>query len=312
MRKQKILTVDDDPDILDVLALTLSESYEIFQAPNGKEGLLITRQKNPDLIICDYMMPVMTGPEFIKALKKDILLRHLPVIMLTGKGEVKDMVDGIEAGADDYLVKPFEPSELLARIKMILRRTVQSLDANPLTHLPGNTSIMEELQQRIDQKQPFAVGYADLDNFKIYNDQYGFEKGDDIIRITARILIKNVQGKGGAEAFLGHIGGDDFVFIASDQAIDSICQSIIEEFDRTAPEFYNEEDRKRGYIMGKDRQGNEIKIGLLSISIGVVSSATHKITHVAQISEIGAELKKFAKSLDKSNYVRNQRKESNP
>ena len=309
MRKEKILTVDDDPDILDVLKLTLSESYEVVQAANGKEGLLITRQKNPDLIICDYAMPVMNGPEFVKALKKDILLRHLPVIMLTGKGEVKDMVYGIEAGADDYLVKPFEPDELLARIKMILRRTVRSLDANPLTHLPGNTSIMEELQQRIDQKQPFAVGYADLDNFKVYNDHYGFEKGDDIIRSTARLLIQQVQKEGGPDAFLGHIGGDDFVFIAEDSVMDAICRAIIADFDRMAPEFYNEEDRQKGYIVGNDRQGNGIKIGLLSISIGIVSSVTHKITHVAQISEIGAELKKFAKSMDKSNYVRNQRKE---
>lgn len=309
MHKQKILTVDDDPDIQDVLSLTLSESYEVIQAANGKEGLLMIRQKNPDLVICDYMMPVLNGPDFVKALKQDILLRHLPIIMLTGKGEVKDMVFGIEAGADDYLIKPFEPEELLARIKMILRRTVRSLDANPLTHLPGNTSIMEELQNRIDKGKPFAVGYADLDKFKVYNDQYGFEKGDEIIRMSARILIKHVQEKGGHEAFLGHIGGDDFVFIAEDSLINSICQGAIEEFDKTAPEFYNDEDRKRGCLIGKDRQGNEIKAGLLSISIGVVGSATHHITHVAQISEIGAELKKFAKSLDKSNYVRNQRKE---
>ena len=309
MRKQKILTVDDDPDIQDVLSLSLSESYEVVQAANGKEGLLMVRQKNPDLVICDYMMPVLNGPDFVKTLKQDILLRHLPIIMLTGKGEVKDMVFGIEAGADDYLVKPFEPDELLARIKMILRRTVRSLDANPLTHLPGNTSIMEELQQRIDKGKPFAVGYADLDKFKVYNDQYGFEKGDEIIRMSARILIKHVQEKGGQEAFLGHIGGDDFVFIAEDSLINSICQGIIEEFDQTAPEFYNDGDRKRGYLIGKDRQGNEIKAGLLSISIGIVGSAAHHITHVAQISEIGAELKKFAKSMDKSNYVRNQRKE---
>ncbi len=309
MHKEKILTIDDDPDILDVLHLTLSENYEVFQAYNGKEGLLMTQQKNPDLIICDYVMPIMTGPEFCKALKKDILLRHIPIIMLTGKGEVKDMVGGIEAGADDYLVKPFEPDELLARIHMILRRTVRSLDANPLTHLPGNTSIMEELQHRINKGQTFAVGYADLDKFKIYNDKYGFEKGDEIIRATARILINVAKEKGGNDPFVGHIGGDDFVFIVEDQLMDSICQKIIEEFDKMAPQFYNEEDKKSGYITGKDRQGNEIKIGLLSISIGIVSNAKQKITHVAQISEIGAELKKYAKSIEKSTYVRNQRKE---
>ena len=308
MRKEKILTIDDDPDILDVLRLTLEEHYEVFQTANGKEGLVLTQQKNPDLIICDYMMPVMNGLAFCKSLKKDILLRHIPVIMLTGKGEVKDMVDGIESGADDYLVKPFEPTELLARIRMILRRTVRSLDANPLTHLPGNTSIMEELQRRLDDQQPFAVGYADLDKFKIYNDKYGFEKGDEIIRATARILISAEKEKGGPEAFVGHIGGDDFVLILEDSLMDMVCQNIIDQFNQTAPQFYNEEDRKNGYIVGKDRQGNEIKIGLLSISIGIVSSVTHKITHVAQVSEIGAELKKYAKNIDKSVYVRDQRK----
>src|ERR1041385_3667616 len=127
MRREKILTVDDDPDILDVLTLTLSENYDVLSASNGKEGLEVVRLKNPDLIITDYNMPVMNGPEFVKILRKDILFRHIPIIMLTGKGEVKDMVEGIESGADDYLVKPFEPDTLLARIKMILRRTIMSL-----------------------------------------------------------------------------------------------------------------------------------------------------------------------------------------
>ena len=308
MRKEKILTIDDDPDILDVLQLTLGEQYEVYQAHNGKEGLDLVPVKSPDLIICDYMMPVMNGRDFCKTLKKDLLLRHIPVIMLTGKGEAKDVVSGIEAGADDYLVKPFDPDTLLARIKMILRRTVRSLDANPLTHLPGNTSIMEEMNLCITSNKPFAVGYADLDKFKMYNDKYGFEKGDEVIRCLARILVNIVLEKGGQEAFVGHIGGDDFVFITADALVDDISQAIIKEFDTISPSLYNEEDRKAGYIVGKDRQGNEIKAGLLSVSIGIVSSSTQKITHVARISEIGAELKKYAKSFGKSNFVRDQRK----
>ena len=309
MRKEKILIVDDDPDIRDVLQITLSDNYEVTSAQNGKEGLAQVKAANPDLIISDYMMPVMNGREMLKELKKDILLSHIPVIMLTGKGETKDIVSGIEAGADDYLVKPFEPDTLLARIHMILRRTTRSLDANPLTHLPGNASIMEEFQHRMSRGQPFAVGYADLDQFKIYNDKYGFEKGDEIIRATARILISAVRGIGGEDTFIGHIGGDDFVFVSSDALADNICQKIIEDFDKIVPSFYNEEDRKAGYIVGKDRQGNETKAGILSISIGVVSTATHKITHIAQIGEVGAELKKFAKSQQKSNFVRDQRRE---
>jgi len=308
MHKEKILTIDDDPDILDVLDLTLSEYYEVVQANNGAEGLKKVQLKTPNLIICDYMMPVMNGKEFCKTLKQDILLQHIPIIMLTGKGEVKDMVGGIEAGADDYIVKPFEPDALLARIRMILRRTVRSLDASPLTYLPGNTSIMEELQRCIDSKKIFAVGYADLDKFKIYNDKYGFEKGDEVIRETARLLVRIVRAKAGANAFVGHIGGDDFVFIANDDNIDEICNEIVNEFDRMSPQFYNEEDRQAKKIIGKDRLGNKITTGLLSISVGIVSNANNPITHVAQISETGAELKKFAKGLERSNYVRDKRR----
>ncbi len=308
MQKAKILTIDDDPDILDVLDLTLSDFYEVIQAPNGAEGLKLTQTRSPNLIICDYMMPVMNGKDFCKEVKKDILLQHIPVIMLTGKGEVKDMVGGIEAGADDYIVKPFDPDALLARIRMIMRRTTRSLDANPLTLLPGNSSIMDELQKSIEGKTPFAVGYVDLDKFKIYNDKYGFEKGDEVIRETARILVKVVRAEVGQEAFVGHVGGDDFVFIADDSIIDDVCQKIINEFDELVPRFYNEEDRKNGFVIGKDRLGNQTKTGLLAISIGIVSNSGMKITHVAQVGEIGAELKKYAKSFPNSNFVRDKRK----
>ena len=308
MRREKILVIDDDPDILDVLELTLSGHYTVFTAPNGKEGLDLVKLKAPDLVITDYVMPVMNGPQFVRELRKDVLLRHLPVIMLTGKGETKDMVTGIEAGADDYLVKPFEPEVLLARIRMITTRTTRSLDANPLTRLPGNASIMEELQNRIDLGTRFAVGYADLDKFKIYNDKYGFEKGDEIIRATARVLLDAAQTAGGPDTFVGHIGGDDFVFVCDDDKADAISQKIIESFDLAAPGFYNEEDRTAGFILGKDRQGNQTKVGLVAISIGIVSNREVSITHVAQIGEIGAELKKLAKGQIQSNFVRDQRK----
>jgi PleD family two-component response regulator len=308
MRRERILIIDDDPDIRDVLDLSLSEYYTVLAAPNGKEGLEIVKTKNPDLVITDYNMPVMNGAEFCRQLRRDILLRHLPVIMLTGKGETRDMVTGIESGADDYLVKPFEPEALLARIRMILKRTSRSLDANPLTHLPGNTSIMEELQSHIESGKPFAVGYADLDKFKIYNDKYGFERGDEVIRALARVLIDATQQFCGAEAFVGHIGGDDFVFICDDAKADAISQAVIDAFDKLSPGFYNDEDREAGFIMGIDRQGNNIKAELVCVSIGIVSNMNQKITHVAQVGEIGAELKKFAKSVGKSNFQRDQRK----
>ena len=203
MKKPRILIIDDDPDILDVLQLTLSDRFDVLSASNGAEGLKTARAGNPELIITDYMMPVMTGPEFCKELRKDVLLSHLPIIMLTGRGDIKDMVNGIDAGADDYLIKPFEPESLLARINMIMKRTSRNLDANPLTHLPGNASIMDELESRIESQKPFAVGYCDLDKFKLYNDKYGFEKGDEIIMATARIIVQAAKEAGGPPRFRG-------------------------------------------------------------------------------------------------------------
>jgi len=305
----KILIVDDEPDIRDVLRITLEdEKYEVFEAGNGEEALAFIQKKLPDLVLCDYKMPRMDGREFCRQIKKDILLRHLPVIMVTGKGEITDKVDGIEAGADDYIVKPFEPKELIAHIRMLLRRTGIDLEANPLTRLPGNISILDELSRKIASKELFAVCYVDLDKFKAYNDTYGFERGDNVIRETARILLRATQEAGNPGDFVGHVGGDDFVVVTSLDKVDRLCSTIISRFDAAVPSFYNETDRANGYIIAHDRQGAQRRFQLLSISIGVVTNEFRKIEHVAQIGEIGAELKAFAKSMTKSNYVMDKRK----
>ncbi len=305
----RILIVDDDPDIRDVLKLTLSEeNYEILEADNGEEALKIIHNNQPDLILLDYKIPKIDGREVCRRIKKDLLLRHLPIIMVTGKGDINDKVDGIDAGADDYVVKPFEPKELLARIRMILRHTERDLEANPLTRLPGNVSILKELSRRLDNKSFFAVCYLDLDKFKSFNDKYGFEHGDEVIRETARLLIRCTKEFGNPDDFIGHIGGDDFVILTTLDKTDLLCQKIILNFENLVPSFYNEKDRKNGFIIAKDRKGKKQKIPLLSISIGVVTNEHRKITHVAQIGEIGAELKSYAKSLERSNYVKDHRK----
>ncbi len=313
MSKAKILIVDDDPDIRDVLNLTLTqEGYDVLEAENGKVGVDLLKEKAPNLIIVDYNMPVLNGPGLCAAVKKDILLSHLPIIMLTGKSDVTDKISGINAGADDYVVKPFEPQELLARIKMILRRSERDLDANPLTRLPGNVSIMGDLQNRIDKKAPFAVAYADLDKFKAFNDKYGFRSGDEVIRETARLLIRAVQELGNTDDFIGHIGGDDFVFVTTPDKAETICQKVVDDFEKLSPSFYNDEDRAAGFIISKDRKGVEQKFGLLSISIAIVTNEKRTLSHVAQIAEIGAELKEMAKAINRSSFVKDKRSDSRP
>ncbi|MDI6605654.1 MAG: response regulator [Candidatus Omnitrophota bacterium] len=306
----RILIVDDDPDIRDVLRLTLSEeNYELSEADDGEEALKAINTRPLDLVLLDYKIPKIDGRQVCRLVKKDLLLRHLPIIMITGKGDITDKVGGIDAGADDYIVKPFEPQELLARIRMVLRRSAADLEANPLTRLPGNVSILNELSKRLQSKAQFCVCYIDLDKFKAYNDTYGFEHGDEVIRETARILIRTSQSAGNPEDFIGHIGGDDFVIITTPDAMDKLCKAIIADFEKISPSFYNERDRQAGFIVARDRKGKEEKIPLLSISIGVVSNQTRKIDHVGQIGEIGAELKAIAKSMERSNYVKDQRKD---
>ena len=308
MRKQKILIVDDDPDILDILRLTLSEDYDIIEAQDGETTLKFIKTKAPDLVVLDYKIPAPDGREICLQIRRDLLLRHLPIIMLTGRRDITDKVEGLDAGADDYITKPFEPRELLARIRMVLRRTERDLEANPLTRLPGNVSILNELSSRIEKNGLFAVCYLDLNKFKNYNDEYGFEHGDEVIRETARILIRAKEELGGPNDFIGHIGGDDFVYITTPDIVDRVCNRIIEDFDRISPNFYNEGDRRKGYIIARDRKGEEIKVRLLSISIGVVTNLYRKITHIAQIGEIGAEIKAYAKQKESSNYVIDKRR----
>ncbi|MBI3323200.1 MAG: response regulator [Candidatus Omnitrophica bacterium] len=310
MPKERILVVDDEPDIRDVLRLTLeTEGYEVHEAADGQEAVQKVRKVNPALILLDYKMPRMEGPELCQILKKDLLLQNLPIIMLTSKGEVSDKVEGINAGADDYVTKPFDPPELLARVRMILRRTARALDANPLTRLPGNVSILEELQARLKSGKPLAVCYMDLDKFKALNDTYGFERGDVIIRAVAKILLLTMREIGTLDDFLGHIGGDDFVLVTRPVAADRICQRVISEVSRMAPSFYDEEARRRGYIEARDRDGQVRKFPLLTLSIGVVTNEQRPLTHVAEIAQIGAELKEWAKEKGGNRWVKDRRGE---
>ena len=171
MPHERVVIADDDADIRDVLRITLEhEGFEVEEATNGAEALALIRRRSPHVAILDSRMPEMTGEEVCRTLKKDVLLRHLPVLLVTAKGETSDKVKGLSAGADDYIVKPFDPVELVARVRMVLRRTTQALDANPLTKLPGNASIIEELERRLRGGAPMAVGYVDLDQFKAFND----------------------------------------------------------------------------------------------------------------------------------------------
>ena len=308
MYKLKVLVVDDDPDILDVLESTLKEEFDLTTASTGGEALEKIKNKPPNLLVLDYVLPDISGPQICKIIRKDPLLLNLPILMLTGKGEIEDKVGGLEAGVDDYMLKPFSPQELIARIRMLIRRSHSNLDANPLTRLPGNVSINKDLTDRIKNKEKFAVLYIDIDNFKALNDFYGFEKGDKAIKETARILIDAIQKEGSVNDFIGHIGGDDFVIIATPQNAEAIAKKIIADFDNVSPRFFEQKERIKGYIETKGRDGQVQKFTFPTLSIGIITNLDRDFTHTAQISSMGADIKGLAKKFSESKYIFDKRK----
>ena len=304
-----ILVADDDPDLRDILHAVLEPAgFAVTEAADGMLALEAIRAHPPDLIILDYMMPHLTGPEVCQRLKQDALLQHIPIIMLTGKSETQDKVYGIHAGADDYLVKPFEPQELVARVTMVLRRAARDLDANPLTRLPGNMSIQHELERRLATQEPLAVCYVDLDRFKAFNDHYGFQRGDEVIQRTAALLLEASKRCGTPKDFVGHIGGDDFIILTQPQHAEKLCDAIVREFDVMALQCYDEVDRARGYLLHTDRKGQAVKIPILSMSIALVTNEEQQLTHPGQVAKLGAELKAYAKQFERSLYVKERRK----
>lgn len=299
----RILVVDDDPDIARFIEVNLrTQGFEVHLASDGVEALERARDVLPDLVLVDVMMPRMDGFQVVDRLRSEPRTANVSIIMLTAKALTADKVLGISSGADDYIIKPFDPVELVARVKGTLRRAREMRAMSPLTGLPGNTRIQEELKRRIEDGEGFALLYADLDHFKAYNDHYGFLRGDEALRVIGRIVQDEALETGGTSVFVGHLGGDDFVLVSPADTAQTLCTRIIERCDREIPLLYDEEDRKRGYIEVANRQGQAERFLPLSISIGVATTERRGFSHPGEAVTVATELKEFAKRSPGSGY----------
>jgi len=307
-----ILLVDDDALLRGVIAKVLrSNHYMVVEAGSGREALELVVQDQPDIILLDVMMPDMSGYEVCQQVRRIPFKGNIPIILLTALNETGDKIRGIKAGADDYITKPFNAQELLARLKMHLRRAWRDLQANPLTNLPGNRAIDLALRRRIALQTSLAVCYIDLDNFKGFNDRYGFIAGDKVLLAIADCVINGVQKCGDImEDFVGHEGGDDFVVLTVPERAEKIAQAIISCFDQVAPTFYDEEDRRKGYMIGHDRRGNVVAIPIISVSVAIVTNKYRPLIHPGQVAQIAAEVKQRVKALPCSNYGFDLRQEN--
>lgn len=293
----KILVVDDEPQVRALLRAALGKAYDLAEAETGEEALRMARGGDFRLVLLDVMMPGMTGYEVCHRLRKNPLTCHMTIVMLTAREREEDVVAGLQAGADDYILKPFKISELRARIESHLRRQWRELQASPLTGLPGNMQIEQVLKASLKGDVPFSVCYADLNSFKAYNDHYGFSAGDTILRFAAGMLTDAVQEAGQPEVdFVGHVGGDDFVVVTEPERAQRIAESIVGRFDEAVKQFYAPEDLGRGGIEAKDRQGNLVFAPLLSISLAVVTVVPGEYEHPAQIAQTAADIKHYLKA----------------
>jgi PleD family two-component response regulator len=304
-----ILIVEDDRFLARLLDVELSSSgYTVRIANDGEEGLAAAFERCPDLVLADVMMPRMDGFELVRRLRGDGRTESVSIILVTARGLQTDKLTGLTAGADDYIVKPFDNEELLARVAGVLRRAEYMKSQSPLTGLPGNVRIEDEIQARVDLRQPFAVLYLDLDNFKAFSDRYGFVRGDEALRATGHLIRDTAKAVAGAGTFVGHIGGDDFVVVCDPERADAVAREVIRGFDDLVPTLYDEEDRARGGIVAEDRQGNPRRFPLLSMSIGVATTDARAFAHRAEAVEIATELKNFAKREPGSSFAVDRRR----
>lgn len=305
---QEIYIIDENRDLIEQLEEMFKQENELKIKSITVKDLDTVLKEIPDLIIIDEDDIKEKVVDVCKRIRQNEDNSITPIIVISSNQDTFHALSVIENSIEYYIQKPVSKEYLYHTIKNIIRLLYVNRRVSPLTGLPGNVQIQTELKKRLLKKEPFVVLYFDLDNFKAYNDVYGFLKGDNIIQLTARTITRNTHNKEEGQIFVGHIGGDDFVAILDgDVDYDEICQNIISEFDIEAAKHFTEADLKRGYLNVENRKGIMEHIPLTSISIGVVVADGRRFANVLEIGEVGAQVKHLAKITMGSCYAIDRR-----
>ncbi|MBF0388743.1 MAG: response regulator [Desulfamplus sp.] len=316
--REKVLIVDDAIDSIKIFVNLLKDDYDTFFAKDGEKALEIVYENRPDIILLDIVMPKIDGYEVCQRLKSDSRVADIPVIFISSKNQVEDEAQGLALGAIDYIQKPVSPAILKARVKNHLRLSSamkelkrlynMALDASPLTGLPGNNSIAKHIEAAIFNGEKLCVIYSDLDNFKAFNDKYGFAKGDEVIIFTAHVMEMGLKANGVEDYFIGHIGGDDFIITLPLNKANDVAESIIVIFDDGILSFYNAEDAAKKSIVSSNRQGEQQTFPIISISMAGVDISLPIYKKYIQINDACSDVKKKAKSIEGSCFVMDKRR----
>ena len=276
---------------------------------SADELMSVALRGRPRVVAFDAREDVATTVAACRRLKSDSYSGIVPCVIVVGEA-AQEFGLAFEGGADEVVRSSNPVQETKTRLEALLRRSDRDVTVHPSTRLPGAVEIEANVQRRLNEGAVFAMCYADLDHFKEFNDRYSYSDGDRIIQILAKILHDVVKGMCGESGFVGHIGGDDFIFVAPVPQLNEVCGEIINVFDLLVPFQYSEPDRRAGYYFGKDRRGQLHRVPLMTLSIGVVTNERRYFTHAAQVSELATEMKSYAKTLPGSVFTVDRRTEA--
>jgi len=248
------------------------------------------------------------GKMLIQVIRSRSHLMSVPVIMITEEHQLTELMLGHEKGFDDFLVRPFSPLVLQLRVNLNIAKTMERVEANALTHLPGNHAIEKIVLKKIQAGEKFSVLYIDINNFKAFNDHYSFQKGDEAILQTARLLVTTSHAVArDGECFIGHIGGDDFIVVLPAELEEVFARQFIDDFDRIIPTYYNRKDRDAGFIRVENRRGKMENFALMSCSVAGCTNLYRNYVNLREIAQDAAEVKTFLKSQPGSHYLQDRR-----
>ena len=305
---QDIYIIDNTQNVLNILKQIFKDDVDYQFKSVKTEELNIALKNIPDMIIIDEDTIDVDIIELCKSIRENEDNSITPIVVISSEWEKEHRLKILEQSIEYFILKPIDREYFYYTVRNILNLLQNNRRISPLTGLPGNVQIQAEMKKRLLNKEQFAMFYFDLDNFKAYNDTYGFANGDEIIKFTARTIVDNIHNIGMDNSFIGHIGGDDFVAITGAADYEKICRDIISDFDTYVLGYYNDEDVEKGYIEVANRRGIIEQFPLTSISIGVVEVTPGRFKNTLEIGEVGAQVKHQAKSVMGSTYIVNRRK----
>jgi len=308
-KTKKILIISSDENLKKVLNFCFDGwGYEVFLHDSPVNDINQIKKISPDAIVVDVYSASKTHLQIVSTIKDDLITAFIPIITLINKRQLREQLLHLKQGVDDYLIKPPDPLDLRVRIEMAIKRAQYSFFTTPLTGLPGGRLIEEALNVRLSKNSTFSFGYIDIDNFKYFNDVYGYVKGDRVIMQTAYILYTIIRKFGNKDDFIGHIGGDDFVFITSLDKSIAFCQNFICMFDNIIPFHYTPADRERGFIVARDRNKKVRKADLVSVSVALINKRNSgEFRSIVEINEKVTEIKHYLKEIPGSKFMADRR-----